>query len=189
MAGNHQIGFSQSTYLSEAGTAFTNNSLAYFMSAKGLLKTEQIPDTLQLYFEMCSMETNVEALSHIAATFASGGTSPASGEKVLGFESVKTTLQIMTNSGMNNTSGVWATTVGLPAKSGVSGAIWMVVPNLMGIAIYSPPLDFNGNSYTGTEFASKLANMFGWGLFDSLFHIQGLILKLQTTENEKQNSS
>ena len=36
--------------------------------------------------------------------------------------------------------------VGLPAKSGVSGIVLVVVPNVVGFALYSPPLDEIGNS-------------------------------------------
>ena len=42
--------------------------------------------------------------------------------------------------------------VGLPAKSGVSGVILVVVPNVMGIALFSPPVDKSGNSVKGLHF-------------------------------------
>ena len=42
--------------------------------------------------------------------------------------------------------------VGLPAKSGVSGALVVVVPNVMGIGLWSPALDEIGNSVRGLQF-------------------------------------
>lgn len=42
--------------------------------------------------------------------------------------------------------------VGLPAKSGVCGCLLVVIPNVMGMAIWSPPLDQSGNSVRGIEF-------------------------------------
>jgi len=42
--------------------------------------------------------------------------------------------------------------VGLPAKSGVCGGLLVVIPNVLGIALWSPPLDTSGNSVRGIEF-------------------------------------
>ncbi len=42
--------------------------------------------------------------------------------------------------------------VGLPGKSGVSGVICLVIPNLMGLCMYSPPVNNNGNSVRGLHF-------------------------------------
>lgn len=42
--------------------------------------------------------------------------------------------------------------VGLPAKSGVSGTTMVVIPNVMGICLWSPPLDSYGNSVRGVQF-------------------------------------
>lgn len=42
--------------------------------------------------------------------------------------------------------------VGIPAKSGVSGAMLVVIPNVMGICTFSPPLDQLGNSCRGLLF-------------------------------------
>ena len=47
---------------------------------------------------------------------------------------------------MYNAAGRWMASVGLPAKSGVSGGIIGTLPGRLGIAAFSPKLDEAGNS-------------------------------------------
>jgi glutaminase len=95
------------------------------------------------------MECNCEAMSVMAATLANGGICPVSGEKVLKSDSVRDVLSLMHSCGMYDYSGQFAFKVGLPAKSGVAGAIMLVVPNVLGMAVWSPPLDVLGNTVKG----------------------------------------
>uniref|UniRef100_A0A674NHL2 glutaminase n=1 Tax=Takifugu rubripes TaxID=31033 RepID=A0A674NHL2_TAKRU len=60
--------------------------------------------------------------------------------------------------------------VGLPAKSGVSGGILLVVPNVMGIVCWSPPLDKLGNSVRGIQFCTDLVELFNFHNYDNLRH-------------------
>uniref|UniRef100_A0A915EJB7 glutaminase n=1 Tax=Ditylenchus dipsaci TaxID=166011 RepID=A0A915EJB7_9BILA len=76
----------------------------------------------------------------------------------------------MYSCGMYDYSGQFAFHVGLPAKSGVSGAMIVVVPNLMGICLWSPPLDKMGNSTRGVLFCQKLIDTFNFHNYDSLLH-------------------
>ena len=45
----------------------------------------------------------------------------------------------------------WSYEVGMPAKSGVSGCIMAVIPGQVGVGVYSPPLDAQGNSVRGIK--------------------------------------
>ena len=92
------------------------------------------------------------------------------GERVLGSETVRNILSLMYTCGMYNYSGEFAFKVGLPAKSGVSGALLLVIPNVMGIGLWSPPLDDKGNTVRGIQFAKLLVEKFNFHQFDNLNH-------------------
>jgi glutaminase len=68
---------------------------------------------------------------------------------------------------MYDFSGEFAFRIGIPAKSGVSGAIMLVVPNVAGLAVWSPRLDELGNSVRGVDFCRQLASRFKFHTFDS----------------------
>ena len=75
----------------------------------------------------------------MAATPANQGVNPVTGETVFKPASVKDLLSVMFTCGIRHTNGMWAYRVGLPAESSVSGAMMMVVPQQMGIAIFPHP--------------------------------------------------
>ena len=52
--------------------------------------------------------------------------------------------------------------VKFPAKSRVGGFLMAVIPGKMGICIYSPPLDVNGNNVRGGEFCKRLVTSFSY---------------------------
>lgn len=72
----------------------------------------------------------------------------------------------MMTCGMYDYSGEFAFAAGIPAKSGVSGSLIIVIPNLCGICCYSPPLDPIGNSVKGVAFAQRLVEKFPFHNFD-----------------------
>ena len=49
---------------------------------------------------------------------------------------------------------------------GVSGIILTVIPNVMGICTWSPPVDLRGNSVRGVQFHKKLVQRFNFHNFD-----------------------
>uniref|UniRef100_A0A8C2Z6L0 glutaminase n=1 Tax=Cyclopterus lumpus TaxID=8103 RepID=A0A8C2Z6L0_CYCLU len=106
----------------------------------------------------------------MAATLANGGICPITGESVLSSEAVRNTLSLMHSCGMYDFSGQFAFHVGLPAKSGVSGAVLLVVPNVMGMMCWSPPLDRMGNSVRGIHFCQDLLSHFNFHNYDNLRH-------------------
>jgi glutaminase len=81
---------------------------------------------------------------------------PTSGEQVMRPITVRDSLGLMLHCGMYDYSGQWAFEIGLPAKSGVSGALIAVVPNRLGLCIWSPRLDAHGNSVRAIEFCRRL---------------------------------
>lgn len=105
----------------------------------------------------------------IAATYANNGVNPLTGHKLMSSETVKKTVQMLFSCGMYDYSGEWACTVGLPAKSGVSGIIFLVIPGILGMALFSPQLDQYGNSVKGVEFAKRYTEKYQHGMFDVIF--------------------
>lgn len=168
-AGGMKIGFDNAVYLSERQTADRNFALGYFMREKKAFPPESdLLDCLDFYFQCCSIEASTRALSVIAATLANGGNCPLTGVQVIRADHVKHCLSLMSSCGMYDFSGQFAFQVGIPAKSGVSGAILLVVPNVAGFAVWSPRLDELGNSVRGVEFCRRLVSRFKFHTFDSM---------------------
>ncbi|KAF2353219.1 Glutaminase, partial [Trinorchestia longiramus] len=169
LAAGEYLGFNNSVFLSEKECADRNFALAYFMREnKCFPPGTKLQETLEFYFQLCSLEITAESGAVMAATLANGGINPLNGDPVLTCEAVRNTLTLMHSCGMYNYSGQFAFKVGLPAKSGVSGCILLVVPNTLGICLWSAPLDVNGNSCRGVQFCSELVNQFKFHHFDNL---------------------
>jgi len=169
MAGGEHIGFNNSVFLSERDSADRNFALAYFMKEnKCFPKGFNLQETLDFYFQTCSMEVSCESLSVFGASLANEGTCPTTGEAVLEPKVVRDVLSLMHSCGMYNYSGQFAFKVGLPAKSGVSGSLVLVVPGVMGIGLWSPALDALGNTVRGVNFAEKFIEKFNFHRFDNM---------------------
>ncbi|MCU0547751.1 MAG: glutaminase [Leptolyngbya sp. Prado105] len=72
---------------------------------------------------------------------------------------------LMLTCGLYEVSGTFAVKVGLPMKSGVSGALVAIVPKQGAIACYSPAIDRIGNSVAGLFLIEKLAQELNLSIF------------------------
>ncbi|KAL7298140.1 hypothetical protein TKK_0009141 [Trichogramma kaykai] len=171
LAGGENLGFNNAVFLSEREAADRNYALGFYMREHGCYPEKtNLRECMDFYFQCCSMESNCEAMSVMAATLANGGICPTTEEKVLKPDSVRDVLSLMHSCGMYDYSGQFAFKVGIPAKSGVSGSMLVVIPNVMGICMWSPPLDPMGNSCRGVQFCEELVNEFNFHRYDNLKH-------------------
>lgn len=169
LSGGRRPAFDNAVYLSEKQTADRNFALAYFMRENQAFPPDtDIIETLDFYFQCCSITVDVRQMSIIAATLANGGICPITSKRVLSADTVKDCLSLMYSCGMYDFSGEYAFTVGIPAKSGVSGALMLVVPGVCGIAVWSPRLDRCGNSVRGVRFSQRLVETFTFHSYANL---------------------
>ncbi|NEQ49037.1 MAG: glutaminase A [Leptolyngbya sp. SIO3F4] len=176
LCGNRDVHFNNSVYLSERQTADRNFALAYFMRENNAFpENTDLTETLEFYFQCCSIESCTSDLSIAAATLANAGMNPLTGDRIFQSSTIQNCLSLMLSCGMYDFSGEFSFKIGLPAKSGVSGALMIVIPNVMGISIWSPRLDTHGNSVRGVEFCTKLVEKFSFHHYDSLNELSGKI--------------
>ena len=174
MCGNiGNIGFDNSVFLSEQHHADRNISLAYHMRENKSfgfpITPNDIQNSLNLYFQLCSVTLNSKMGSVIAATLANGGKCPITADQVFSIETTRDCLTLMYGCGMYDYSGEFSFQIGLPAKSGVSGCILLVIPGRMGVCIWSPRLDEQGNSVRGIEVCKMIARKLNAHIFNNIF--------------------
>jgi glutaminase len=155
----------ESVLMSETLTGNRNRAIAYLMRNFDIID-DDVNGTLQQYFAECSLLVNCKDMAMMAATLANMGANPVSGERVFDFETIKYVLTVMFTCGLYDFAGGWAYEVGVPAKSGVAGGIFAVVNRQLGIGVYSPKLDAQGNSVRGILACKELANHFGLHAFE-----------------------
>ena len=150
---------------SETLTGNRNRAIAYLMRNFAIID-EQVHETLHQYFAQCSMLVTCQDMAMMAATLANIGANPITGKRVFDFQYLKYVLTVMFTCGLYDYAGGWAYEVGLPAKSGVGGGIFGVVNRQLGVSVYSPKLDAQGNSVRGILACKDLASHFGLHAFE-----------------------
>ncbi|OUL36031.1 glutaminase A [Nostoc sp. T09] len=161
----HDVFVDISVFTSERSTGHRNRAMAHLMLNFGMIG-QNIEESLDLYFQQCAVIVNCRDLAVMAATLANKGINPITHEQAVQKNYIKDILSVMYTCGMYNFAGEWAYKVGIPAKSGVCGGIMAVVPDKMGIAVFSPPLDKRGNSVRGVKVCEELSQQLGLHLFE-----------------------
>jgi glutaminase len=143
-------------YRSESETGHRNRAIGHMLRNFDILTSDPIP-SVELYFQQCSVSVTAHDLGVMAATLANGGVNPLTGKQAIRGEYVESVLSVMGSCGMYDYAGEWIYTIGMPAKSGVTGGIIAVLPGHLGIAVYSPLLDARGNSVRGIRVCDALS--------------------------------
>jgi glutaminase len=155
-----ELDLDESVFRSEASTGDRNRALAYLTRSAGTLASTAEVAT-NAYFRQCSLLVTARDLAVMAATLATGGVNPVSGDRVISEDAARWTTAVMTSCGLYDESGEWLLRVGLPAKSGVGGGIVAVQPAQFGIGTFSARLDERGNSVRGVAMLRDLSERYG----------------------------
>ena len=151
-----ELDLDEAVYVSERDTGHRNRAIAHLLRGTGAI-TDDPDAVVDAYFKVCAVSITARDLALVAATLANGGRHPLTGEQAASDATVRDTLSVMATCGMYDGAGEWLYEVGLPAKSGVSGGIFAVLPGQLGIGVWSPRLDSRGNSVRGVAVCRDLA--------------------------------
>jgi glutaminase len=142
-----------------------NHALAHLMRSEGTLRVSA-DDAVEVYARACAVLVDAEALAVMGATLACRGVNPVTGEQVVSPAIARDVVSVMATCGVYDGSGRWMQSVGVPAKSSVSGAIVLAAPGRLGAAVVSPPLDAQGTSVRGHLASDRLSHDLGLHAFD-----------------------
>ncbi|MCP3805566.1 glutaminase [Allokutzneria sp. A3M-2-11 16] len=148
---------------SEAAHADRNRALAYFMASYGNMRAA-VPDVLAQYVRQCSIAMNCAELA-LSGLFLARHGIRNDGTRLLERSQAKRVNAVMLTCGTYDAAGQFAYRVGLPGKSGVSGAILAVVPGRCTVCVWSPGLDARGNSVAGVAALDRFTTLTGWSVF------------------------
>ncbi|MDP1526916.1 MAG: glutaminase A [Rhodocyclaceae bacterium] len=151
-------------YASESETGHRNRAIGWMLRNFNIID-EEPTEILETYFKQCSIRMNCRDLAVMGATLANQGRNPLTREQAIAPAYVDNVLSVMSTCGMYDYSGEWIYRVGLPAKSGVGGGILAVLPGQLGIGIFSPLLDAQGNSARGIKVCEDLSRDLAFHLF------------------------
>lgn len=152
-------------YRSESATNFNNRAITWLL--KNYNRIYDDPDmSLDLYTRQCSLGITSQQLAAMAATIASRGVNPVTHKQVFDPAIAPKITTLIATVGFYQHSGDWLYTSGIPAKSGVGGGVMGVMPGVLGIAAFAPPLDDAGNSVKAQAAVSEFTRILGLGVMN-----------------------
>ncbi|GHA86548.1 glutaminase [Cognatilysobacter bugurensis] len=163
-SGNPEVRTSEAIARSERESGFRNVAVANFIRSYGNLHND-VDAVLDFYYSQCSLLMDCVDVARSVQYLAQRGWCGISGTRVISEESATRINSLMMTAGTYDAAGDFAFYVGLPAKSGVAGGIAAVVPNVMGICVWSPGLDEKGNSQLGRYALHRFTRMTGLSVF------------------------
>ena len=163
--GSAKLKINENVYASEKATAWKNRAIINLMKANGIFQSNNLEEILDLYISLCAIEVNCKELAEFAALLANDGRRVGSTEQLIPLKIIKLVRSLMVTCGMYDYSGEYASTVGIPSKSGVGGGILAASIGKMGIAAYGPSLDKTGNSIAGLKVMRYLSEHLDLNMF------------------------
>ncbi|MEB3273056.1 MAG: glutaminase [Prochlorothrix sp.] len=125
-----------------------NLALLEVLTAAGNLDQPSV--AIDTYEQVCCLSSSLEDLAKLGRLLAL----PHPALKPTNQDQVN---QVLRTCGLYEASSMWTRRIGLPMKSGISGALVMVMPGEGAIACYGPALDDRGNSIAALTFLELLA--------------------------------
>lgn len=178
------LSIDDAVYRSESETGHRNRAIAYLMLNSGMIDRPP-EEVLDLYFKQCALTVTVEDLALMGAVLANGGVHPRTGDRILNSDAVRDVLTLMMTCGMYDYAGEWSYDVGLPAKSGVSGAVLAILPGRVSVAIWSPPLDPIGNSVRGIAACRRISRDFGLHMLSAPSSAENVVRRITRGDTQR----
>ncbi len=152
-------------YKNETDTNFHNRSIAWLLKSYDRMYDD--PEmSLDLYTRQCSIAVTANQLAIMAATIANKGINPVTQKQVFNRSHAAQIISMMATVGMYEETGDWMFRSGIPAKSGVGGGIIAVYPDVLGIGVFSSPLNSFGNSVKGKKVIQYIVDQLKLSIFE-----------------------
>ena len=152
----HAMHVDEAVYESESLTGHRNRAIGHLLRNFDVLEGDPTA-AVDTYFRQCAISVNCVDLALMGATLANQGINPLTGTRAIKDTHVRSVLSVMASCGMYDFSGGWIYNVGMPAKSGVAGGVVAVLAGQLGIGVYSPRLDAQGNSARALQVCRELS--------------------------------